>query len=404
MAVLFCSDAFLPGGGGGGDSATAADPAAAKAAAAEAAAAAAAAEAAAAPPAAEAEVAAAAPAAAAEAAAAASPAPGAQPDAPAPPALPYTSKMALADARRLSDASYKNPLLALALLQAGPDFRAWGDVHLFDDGAGHCRSARALLPPENVHQVARGAGQEASLRGALEGALALPRRGLLCCDWGETLEGAAPLTLVGGASTAGLLAALAGGCGWCFALTSNDPNANVEEYLAALKRAGAPPVAVLANGERAHLARLGAALAAATPSGSDREFSVAAGVLQSVATGSAVAVVEGPPDGGGEGGAPPGGGGAEAAAAEPLAGAFAEPDAPLAVPPRCLPLFQWASLMRAVASGAFHALLGYESDLTVGLPVLTGQRLRAVQFPADLAPLIARLAPLVRPFPAPAAQ
>jgi hypothetical protein len=68
-----------------------------------------------------------------------------------------------------------------------------------------------------------------------------------------------------GAATSQQLAALAGGCGWAFALTTNDPNANVEAYLGALKKAGAPPVAVLANGERVHLARVGAALAAATP-------------------------------------------------------------------------------------------------------------------------------------------
>lgn len=315
------------------------------------------------------------------------------------PALPYTSAAALSDARRVSDASFKNPLIALALLQAGPGFRAWGegsDVHFFDDGPGHCESARALLPPENVHQVEKGAAQEASLRGALEGALALPRRGLMCLDWGETLEGCAPLTLAGGASTAGLLAALAGGCGWCFALTTNDPNANVEAYLGALKKAGAPPVAVLANGERAHLARVGAALAVATPTGSDREFAVAAAVLQSVATGSAVAVVAEAPAGGGAGAE---GGGGAGEGGEPLPGAFAEPAAPLAVPPRCLPLLQWATLMRSACSGAYHALLGYESDLVVGLPVLTGPRLRATCFPADLAPLIPRLAPLVPPFP-----
>jgi hypothetical protein len=303
------------------------------------------------------------------------------------PALPYTSRAALEDARRVNDSTYKNPLIALALLQAGPDFRAWGDVHFFDDGPGHCASARALLPADNVHQVEKGAGQEASLRVALEGALALPRRGLMCLDWGETLEGAVPLTVVGSASTAGLLAALSGGCGWAFALTTNDPNANVELYLAALKKIGAPPVQVLANGERAQLARVGAALAAATADGSDREFALAAAVLQSVATGSAVAVADAPPTEGGGGGE------------EPLPGTFVDPSVPLVVPPPLLPLLQWATLMRVSSSGAYHALLGFESDLAGGLPVLTGERLRAVRFPADLELLIARLAPLVLPLP-----
>jgi hypothetical protein len=149
------------------------------------------------------------------------------------------------------------------------------------------------------------------------------------------------------------------GAGWVFACVSNDPNSAVASYNEILAAAGAPMFRVLANGERAHVVRVGAALAFATAHGAaDR----AAATLQAIARGTAVD----------------------------------DSDATLR------PLVHWASLMRRSVAGAFADLCGFVTDLKKSEPEVCAEHVArnvAERAGKDLAELVQALAPAVRGFP-----
>jgi hypothetical protein len=299
-----------------------------------------------------------------------------------PPSHPPHPPSLQARRQALYDATYKNPLLGLALLQHGqrcveagqpappcaPHCTPWDEVHFFDDSAKNCSSARCLLPSSNVHEIEPGGGQAACLQGELRGLAALTRPGLMCFDWGGTLGDSSGDKLAGGETTAALLQDLCSR-GWVFACVSNDPNDAITVYSAGLAAAGAPPFAILANGERIHQVRLGAALAGVGGGGGEARARVARVLQCELGGGSAAASGAAPSasgGGGGSGGSSSGGSGVSG--------------------PLELALLEWAYFYAQTLPSSFFSTLGLKRGEAV-----TAGSLGNPALPEDLAGAIAAL-------------